>query len=891
MLERTSRWADPVEATDPSATCTAPPRLAIMVHTARRPEHVALPGAPHAIPVDEVLAGLHVDADIGLSDTEATRRRGVHGRNELGDDGGIGWLRLLWGQLASAVVVLLLGAGIVGFLVGEVIEAVAILVVLVVNAVVGFATELQAARSMAALRQLMGTVAEVERGNRRDEIDAAELVPGDIVGIEAGEQVPADLRLIEAEGLQVEEAGLTGESEAVTKTLEPVAEDAPLGDRTNMVFMGTTVLAGRGRGVVVATGRRTQMGRIADLAGSAEQTQAPLQRGLDQLSRRLAVGVVVGAAALFALGLVRGREVAEMAEIAVALAIAVVPEGLPAVATLTLAVGMRRMAAGNALVRRLPAVETLGSTTVVCSDKTGTLTRNEMEVVDLVLADGADRDALWRVAVLCNDADVDRDGDPVGDPTEVALLHGAGSHGLGWRELREATTRQREVPFSSDTKRMAVVIDGRVLAKGAPEVLLDREVHPFLLEATEQLSGRALRTLVMAHGSAPAGEVDDGTLFDGLEPIGVIGMHDPPRTAAGAAIATLHTAGIRVVMITGDRPDTASAIASQLGIDEPEPVTGGRLNQLTVEQFREVAADTDVFARVDPEHKLRIIEALQQAGEIVAVTGDGINDAPALSQADVGVAMGSGTDAAKDAADIVLLDDRFETLEVAVEEGRRIFANIRRFGQFLFSWHVAEVLVITTAVLAGFPPPLAGLMILWNNLVIDVLPSFALALEPSRDDVMHEPPRDPREPVIERAVLRRIGVSAVLVAAVGLTAYGLGTLRLELDTAGAQTMTFVAMSLGQVLTVFNARSETGSGFRGASRNRWLWAALAITFALEAAALSIPPLRDILRLTLLPIDAWVIALMLGLLPLAVVQTTRIARAHRATTHDHEHRNGS
>jgi P-type Ca2+ transporter type 2C len=367
-----------------------------MAHTARRPASVELPGAPHATPVDEVLAGLHVNADIGLSDAEATRRRGVHGRNELGDGGGIGWLRLLWGQLASAVVVLLLGAGIVGFIVGEVIEAVAILVVLIVNAIVGFATELQAARSMAALRQLMGTVAEVERGDRRDEIDAAELVPGDIVGIEAGEQVPADLRLIEAEGLQVEEAGLTGESDAVTKTVEPVSEAAPLGDRTNMVFMGTTVLAGRGRGVVVATGRRTQMGRIADLAGSAEQTQAPLQRGLDQLSRRLAIGVVVGASALFGLGLVRGREVAEMAEIAVALAIAVVPEGLPAVATLTLAVGMRRMAAGNALVRRLPAVETLGSTTVVCSDKTGTLTRNEMEVVDLVLADGADHDVLWR---------------------------------------------------------------------------------------------------------------------------------------------------------------------------------------------------------------------------------------------------------------------------------------------------------------------------------------------------------------------------------------------------------------------------------------------------------------------------------------------------------------
>ena len=636
------------------------------------------------------------------------------------------------------------------------------------------------------------------------QVDAAELVPGDIVGIEAGEQVPADVRLLEAEGLQVEEAGLTGESDAVTMMIELVAEEA---------------------------------------------------------------GV----------RLLRGRDVAEMAEIAVALAIAVVPEGLPAVATLTLAVGMRRMAAGNALVRRLAAVETLGSTTVVCSDKTGTLTRNEMTVVDLILAEGVDRDRLWRIAALCNDADVDTDGDPVGDPTEVALLHGATEHGLRWRALRESTIREREVPFSSDAKRMAVVVDEVVLAKGAPEVLLDGVQHQALIGAAEELAARALRTLAMAHGPVPEGDPDDDELFAALTPLGVVGLQDPPREAAGAAIATLHAAGIRVVMITGDRADTAAAIARQLGIDEPEPVTGAQLDLLSPEELRQVAATTHVFARVDPEHKLRVIEALQEAGEVVAVTGDGVNDAPALSQADVGVAMGSGTDVAKDAADIVLLDDRFETLEVAVQEGRRIFANIRRFGQFLFSWHVAEVLVITTAVLAGVPPPLAGLMILWNNLVIDVLPSFALALEPSREDVMREPPRDPREPVLDRGVLRRIGASALLVAAVGLAAYGAGVRWLGLDTAGAQTMTFVAMSLGQVLTVFNARSETGSGFRGASRNPWLWAALAITFALETAALAVPPLRDLSRLTTLPADGWAIALLLGLLPVFAVQTTRMVRA--------------
>jgi P-type Ca2+ transporter type 2C len=824
-----------------------------------------------------VLTALAVDPEVGLSDTDVEERRRTHGRNELGDDSGTPWWRLLWNQIASAVVVLLLGAGIVGFLVGEVLEAVAILIVLVVNAIVGFVTELQASRSMAALRQMLGTIAEVERSDRRDEIDAAELVPGDIVGVEAGEQVPADLRVLEAEDLQVEEAGLTGESTAVTKAAEPVAADAPLAERSSMLFMGTTVQAGRARGVVVATAQDTQMGRIADLAASAEQTQAPLQRGLDELSRRLAVGVVVGAAALFGVGMLRGNEIDEMLEIAVALAIAVVPEGLPAVATLTLAVGMRRMAAGNALVRRLPAVETLGSTTVVCSDKTGTLTRNEMDVVETVMAEGADEHRLWYVAVLCNDADVDPDGDPVGDPTEVALLGGADEHGLDWRELRESTTREREVPFSSDTKRMAVVVDGEVLAKGAPEVLLGRDRHPELTDAAERMSGEALRTLAFAQGAAPGAQADEDELFADLDVLGVVGMQDPPRGAAGDAIAALHQAGIRVVMITGDRPDTAEAIADQLELVGRDPVTGDRLHDLPAEELRQLVTDTDVFARVDPEHKLRIIEALQDAGEVVAVTGDGVNDAPALSQADVGVAMGSGTDVAKDAADIVLLDDRFETIEIAVEEGRRIFANIRRFGQFLFSWHVAEVAVITTAVLGGFPPPLAGLMILWNNLVIDVLPSFALALEPGRDEVMHEPPRDPREPVIDRGVLRRIGVSAALVAGIGLAAYAVGTWLLELSTAEAQTMTFVAMSLGQVLTVFNARSETGSGFRGAGRNRWLWAALAVTFLLEAAALGIPPLRDILGLTTIPSEAWLTSLALGLVPVTAVQSVRALRS--------------
>ncbi|HKJ54441.1 MAG TPA: cation-transporting P-type ATPase [Nitriliruptoraceae bacterium] len=873
----------PCDATIPDATI--PGRIAVSLTrmppppptpTPREPD---LPDRPHARSADEVAGHLDVDVDTGLASDEVEQRRQRHGRNELGGSDGPSWVRLLWDQLANAVVVLLLAAAVVGFVVGDIVEAIAILVVLVINTVVGFVTEYRAAKSMQSLRAMMHTEAEVERDDRRDEVDAGELVPGDVVGVEAGEQVPADVRVVEGEDLRVEESGLTGESEPVDKSVEEVDEDAPLGDRSSMLYRGTTVAAGRGRGVTTGTGRDTEMGRIADLAEDAQDTKAPLQAGLDRLSRRLAVLVVVGAIALVGIGLLRGDDFAEVTEVAVALAIAVVPEGLPAVATLTLAVGMRRMAAGNALVRRLPAVETLGSTTIVSSDKTGTLTRDEMAVVAVELVDGVDGDEVWRAAALCNDGDVDPDGDPVGDSTEVALLHAASDHGVDWRDLRERHSRDREVPFNSDDKRMAVVVAGTVYVKGAPEVLVDDDRHADLAETARDMAADGLRVLAVARRDDPGDDATDDDLFDSLDVLGLVGMRDPARDTVVDAIATLDRAGVRVVMVTGDRPDTAAAIANEVGLADVTAVTGAELAEMSDEELAEAVATTNVFARVSPEDKLRIIEAQQAAGEVVAVTGDGVNDAPALSQADVGVAMGSGTDVARDAADVVLLDDDFQTIEVAVEEGRRIFENIRRFGQFLFSWHIAEVAVITASVIGGFAPPLAGLMILWNNLVIDVLPSFALALEPSGSEVMRHPPRPPGTPVIGATVLRRILTQAGLVAGVGLAAFAIGTRWLELDAAGAQTMTFVAMSLGQVLTVFNARTDRGSGFAGASRNKWLWLALAITAVLEAAALGVPWLADVLGLTGLPANGWWIALGLGLVPLLAVQVPRMVTAAR------------
>ena len=866
-----------------AATPSRRPTPSRSLHRGPRPRwHL---DAPHALGAEEVAEQLQVDPRRGLPATEVIRRRSQIGRNALREPKQLSAWQVLLDQVRSAVVALLAAAVVAGLIVGEVVEAAAVAVVLVVNTIVGFVTEVRAVRSMEALRHLTATRADVEREDRRDEIDAVELVPGDIITVEAGDRVPADVRLLEANDLDVEESALTGESEPVTKDPEPAALDAPLAERTCMLYMGTTVRAGRGRGVVIATGSATEVGRIADLAAATDTMQAPLQVGLEHLGRTLSLVVVVLAAALAGLGLLRGLDVHEVIEVAIALAVAIVPEGLPAVATLTLTVGMRRMAREQALVRRLPTVETLGSTTIIASDKTGTLTANEMRVVEVTPADGVTEEALWQTAVLCNDADIDPDGDPVGDPTEVALLLAAHDAGIDWRRLREQRPRTDEVPFDSASKRMAIVTDGQIHAKGAPEVLLDSDQDQALLAAVEDMSGRALRTLAIAAGRAPdpaSNIADEDELFAATRPLGVVGIIDPPRPAAIEAVRTCHQAGIRVVMITGDQPRTALAVARQLGLRSGRAVTGSELDTLDDQALQQAIADVDVFARVAPEHKLRLVRALQADGGIVAVTGDGVNDAPALRQADVGIAMGrTGTDVAREAADIVLTTDDFSTIEKAVQEGRRIFENIRRFGQFLFSWHLSVVLVVTAAIALGMDAPLAGLMILWNNLIIDVIPSFALALEPSSEEAMYEPPRPKGEPVLGAGTIRRILTQGSLVAAVGLSAYLLAHGPSDLDLDEARTMTFVTLTTAQLLAVFNARTDTGSGFRGATANPYLWGALALTASLEAVALGVPAMRGLLDLTLLDGSSWAIALGLSVLPLLLTQAARIIRTPRPT----------
>lgn len=837
---------------------------------------------PHATGADDVLAALSVDAETGLSSHEARRRMERHGGNVLHRRKPASGVSILLDQFRSAVVLLLIAAVIAGALIGEYVEAVAVALVLVVNTIVGFLTERRAVRSVEGLRKLASTVADVERDDRRDELDAVKLVPGDIVSVEAGDRVPADIRLIEAFELTAVESALTGESSPVSKSLEAVDADVSIADRTNMLFLGTTVLSGRGRGVVVATGLDTEVGRVAQLVDQAQTVQAPLQRGLERLGRSLSVAVVLLVLALLLVGLLRGLDLREVLEISIALAVAVVPEGLPAVATLTLAVGMRRMAQRNALVRRLATVEALGSTTVIASDKTGTLTTSIMEVVDVALANGVSDQELWQTAVLANDADIGEDGDGIGDPTEVALLRAAERAGVDWRRLRSSSPRRSEDPFDSRSMRMAVLTGDRIHAKGAPEVFLAGDEDSSLKRAADAMGGRALRTLAVGRRSADGLAVVDGAdldarAYEGMQILGVVGIHDPPREAAVQAVAAVQAAGIRVVMVTGDQPRTAQAVADQIGLRADRVLSGQDLAKLDDEAFSALVEDVDVYARVAPEQKLRLVRTLQARGEVVAVTGDGVNDAPALRQADVGVAMGrTGTDVAREAADIVLTDDNFASIEAAVEEGRRIVANIRHFAQFLFSWHLGIVIIVATAFASGLTAPLGALMILWNNLIIDVLPSFALALEPGRQDAMKQPPRGKDEPILGRGTVRRIITQGLLIAAVGLGAYFWALGPLALTTAGARTTTFVTVTAAQLLAVFNARSDRGSGFVGAGRNPYLWGALAVTASLEAAALGFAPLRDILELTVIPGRAWLTAVLLAPLPLALTQTVRVLR---------------
>ena len=891
------------------------------------------------MPAADVLAAFQTDKKLGLSEEEARARLERYGRNELAEEKPTPAWRKFLAQFESPLVLLLLAATAIslGIWLYEresalPYDAIAIFAIVLLNAAMGYIQEARAESAVAALREMAASRANVIRGGERRSIPAAESVPGDIILVEEGDTIPADARLIQSTALQTMEAALTGESLPESKDTAPIAEEADLGDRANMVFAGTAATYGRGRAVVVATGMQTEMGRIAVMLRETREESTPLQKELDRVGKTLGLAVIVIAAVMIATTIV-AEHVTGLSGIfdvfifGVALAVAAVPEGLPAVVTAVLSLGVQRMAKRNAIVRRLAAVETLGSASVIASDKTGTLTRNEMTVREVVTAsgrvslsgtgyapvgevtrsgggavEGALRAELVRalaIADRANNAVVQEQNgrwSVQGDPTEGALIVAARKAGLQAEALEARFQRIGEVPFSSERKLMSTVhTDAErservlVFSKGAPDVLLARctaelvgeEQRPLtdtrrreILGANEELASRALRTLGVAFRSIPAGSPEAEDMDEDIEQelvfAGLIGMIDPPREEARDAVARARRAGIRPIMITGDHPVTAAVIAEELGIAEDrKAVTGAALERMTGEELAETARNVSVYARVNPEHKLRIVRALQANGAVAAMTGDGVNDAPALKAADIGIAMGiTGTDVSREAADMVLADDNFATIVAAVEEGRSIFANIRKFLRYLLSSNMGEVVTMFFGVLlagaiglrpeeGGVVLPLLATQLLWINLITDSAPALALGIDPPGEEVMSAPPR----PKGERVITPRMWSGILLVAAVmaaGTLLVLAGSLRAGSgDAQYARTMAFHTLVLFQLFNVFSARSDKRSAFNRLFANRWLWLAVGLSVALQAAVIYVPFLQAAFSTVSLSLSDWLV----------------------------------
>lgn len=828
----------------------------------------------HAVAPAVLLSELNVDAHKGLSAEEARQRFERDGPNSLPRVKRRSPFALFLDQFRNVIVLLLAAAAVISWLTGDRIEGMAIVVVLLLNGAIGFGMEWQAGRALAALRKQTQITANVVRDGRVAVIAAESLVVGDIVRLSAGDRVPADLRVLESAALRAEESPLTGESKSVFKSAGAVGLDALIAERSSMLFLGTVITAGTALAFVVATGERTELGKIGRLVTGVQEELTPLQRKLNALGKRLAWLVIAIGGVVALAGWIRGDELWTMLEVGISLAVAAVPEALPAATTFIFAFGVVRMARQKALVRRLAAVETLGSTSVICTDKTGTLTLNRMKVSDLV----PDRRDLLVVIALCNEATRS-----TGDPTEIALVEAVEERGIDVEALRSRFPRVREYPFDSQTKRMLTIHrtpESRLLwaLKGAPDVVLDActlrgEQRRSVEAENAQMASRGLRVLAAAQKLTP---VIEGSPDSGFEFVGLVGMLDPPREGVKEAVARTSAAGIRVIMLTGDQADTAEAIARELRIGGDDPRVA-HARDLQRSDPLALVARTDVFARVSPEDKFRIVEALQNEGEVVAVTGDGVNDAPALKKADVGVAMGErGTEVTKEASDIVLADDNFTTIVSAIEGGRTIYANITKFVHAMFSHNLSEVLVVFTAIILGWPLPLLPLQILWINLVTDVFPAFALALEPPADDVMRRPPRARSESLLSRRFLFLIGWQAAVLAVVALCAYRWALQRYG-DGDHARTMAMLAVIVVQLGQTFNCRSRTRSSFRRPFSNPHIWYAAATVVLIQVAAFLVPRLRDVLHLTPLDAAGYGVLAAAGIVPVIVVELYKFVTA--------------
>jgi Ca2+-transporting ATPase len=843
----------------------------------------------------------------GLAAAEAARRLAVVGPNMLQAEARATVGKLLLAQFQNVLVVILLIGTALSALMGHPVEALAIAVIVLFSVLLGFAQEFRTERALEALRRMAAPTAQVVRDGQVQEVPMQHLVPGDLLVLHPGDKVGADVRLLEAINLQLEEAALTGESVPVAKHTAALADATlPVPDRHNMAYAGTTVVYGRGQGVVVATGMQTEFGAIARLLQTVAPGRTPLQLHLDQAGRLLARGALAVVALVVILGLLRGQAVVDMLLFGIALAVAVVPEALPAVVTISLAIGVQRMVRRQALIRRLPAVETLGSTSIICSDKTGTLTRDEMTVrkvlVDETLLDvtGSGYDPvgafvhagqpvepsplllrLLQTAALASDATLRWDVDAQawqtqGDPTERALVVAAAKAGLWKTDLDGDHPRIHEVPFTAESKRMTTVHDGpggwMACAKGAPEILLTACTHRWthegivsledaarehVLAQARQMAGEALRVLAIAIKPTPTlADAEQGMTF-----LGLVGLIDPPRPEARAAVETCRAAGIRVVMITGDHPLTAAAIARELGIDQGgRVVTGVELEHLSDAELAAAVGKTTVYARVSPAHKLRVVTALQQQGHIVAMTGDGVNDAPALKKADIGIAMGqTGTSVTKEASAMTLLDDNFASIVAAVEEGRGIYSNIKKYLMYLLSSNIGEIGLMLGAALAGWPLPLSAVQLLYVNLATDGLPALALAVDPPEDDLMRRTPRDPRAGIFSRPVvlLMLAGGLWSMVVNLGLFAWALHA---GYSLVQAMTLTFLSLALIQFFKAYSFRSDYHTVLHQPFANRWLNAAIAFEVATLLLIVYVPALNTLFGTYPLTGKEWLVVVL-------------------------------
>ena len=904
----------------------------------------------HMVPTPDILKLLTVGPTLGLSTDDVLLRRSEAGPNVLSEAAPVPLWKKLVAQFSDLVNWILIFAALIAGLMGEWLDTFAILAIVLLNGIIGFMQEERAERALASLQKLSSPMAKVLRDGKLQLLPANELVAGDSILLEAGDNVPADCRLLTSYSLQVQEAALTGESVPVDKDANCILqENASLGDRRNMIYMGTVTAAGKATAVVVQTGMKTELGQIAGMLNRSERELTPLQKRLAELGKVLVGTCLLIVVVIFALQVMRGGKVLEVLLVSLSLAVAAVPEGLPAVVTMTLALGLQRMVKRHALVRKLPSVETLGSVTVICSDKTGTLTRNEMTVREIITAsqsvrvtgagysphgeflriDNSDgpKDGkpsvetkinaqddpellpLLTASARCNNATIhqkDGEGDGwqvIGDPTEGALRVVAMKAGIQADDSNDRILS--EIPFDSNRKTMSVVIqsaDGRVVmhSKGAPEMILGKcvrerrgdldveltaERRREIIKTSSQLASRAYRVLALAYRDQTLAGADineeSGLVFAGL-----VGMIDPPRDEAREAVKKCRIAGIRAVMITGDHPETALAIARELHIadDQSRVMSGRELDEATTEQLEKDVESISVFARVSAEHKLRIVKALKARGQIVAMTGDGVNDAPAVKAADIGIAMGvTGTDVTKEASDMILMDDNFASIVSAVEEGRGIFDNIRKFIHFLLSCNTSEVLLMFIAALAGWPVPLMAIQILWINLVTDGLPALALGMEPPEKDIMNRPPGPPEQAVLTKQSGLLILCHGLLIAGVTLTGFWLVYEGEETQLAPARTVTFAVAAFSQLCFAFGCRSHRYTMPElGVFSNGWLFGAVAISVLLQLGIMAIPWTQTVFEVATLSSWEWLLILLLSVIPVTVIELLKIVASYLKRT---------